>query len=59
MPILDLGLDESCGSEDTWRTEEDGMGTGFGRLLELFKSGEGEVIVDEGTELVLFLDSKD
>jgi hypothetical protein len=31
------------------------MGTGFGRLLELFSSGEGETVVDER---VLFLKSK-
>ena len=58
MPILDLGFDGSWRGEDTCGIEEDGMGTGFGRLLELFSSGEGETDVDEGTEWVLFLESK-
>ena len=34
------------------------MGTGFGMLLEFFSSRDGEVIVDECTEWVLFLDAK-
>ena len=35
------------------------MGTGFGRILGLFSSGEGDVVIDEeGTEWVLFLDPK-
>ena len=56
VPILDLGLDWS------WRggvTREKEEGTGFGRVLEFFTNGDGEVVVDdEGTEWVLFLDPK-
>jgi len=44
--------------EDAWE-EVEGTGTGFGRLLELFSNGEGEGIVEEGTEWVLFLDARD
>jgi len=55
VPILDLGLDGSWRGEGI---EEDGTGTGFGRLLELFSNGEGETVVDEGTEWVLFLEFK-
>lgn len=58
MPILDFGLDGSWTGGDTCGIEEDGMGTGFGRLLEPFSDGEGETIVDEGPEWVLLLDSK-
>lgn len=56
VPILDLGRDLSWGDGGTWGKEE-GAGTGFGRVLELFSREEG-VVMDEGTEWVLFLDPK-
>lgn len=31
---------------------------GFGRLLEFFKSGDGDAVVDEGTDRVRFLESE-
>jgi len=52
-------LDGFWRGEDICGIEEDGMGTGFGRLLELFSSGEGEAVVGWGTERVLLLESKD
>lgn len=39
--------------------EEDGRGTGLGRLLEFFRSGDGETFTEEGgPDLVRFLESK-
>lgn len=58
MPILDRCLDGSRRGDDTWGIEEDGTGTGFWRLLEFFKSGDGDTVVDEGTDRVRFLESK-
>lgn len=34
------------------------MGTGFGRLLEFFKSGEGETVANEGPDWARLLESK-
>ena len=58
VPILDRCLDGSRRGEDTWGIEEDGTGTGRGRLLEFFKSGDREIVADEGTRWVRFLGSK-
>ena len=58
VPILDRCLDGSKRGEDTWGIEEVGTGTGLCRLFEFFRSGDGDIVIDEGTDRVRFLESK-